>query len=72
MSLIKSSYSNKLAANPIEAHNKSTWMMIAFLMGVALVHIGLAFYLLKKIPLEKTESLLLMSIEMHSLSLIHI
>ncbi len=66
MSLIKSSYSNKLAANPIEAHKKSTWMMIVFLMGVALVHIGLAFYLLKKIPLEKTEPLLLMSIEMHS------
>ena len=57
MSLIKSSYSNKLAANPLETHKKSTWMMIAFLMGVALVHIGIAFYLLKKIAIGKEKDL---------------
>ena len=66
MSLIKPSYSDKSSFSPLEHQKNIPHLMSIVLVGVTLLHIALAFYLLKKTPLAKTDPILLMSIEMQS------
>ena len=66
MSLIKPSYSDKIGFSPLEHQKNTPHLMSIVLLGVTLIHIALAFYLLKKTPIAKTDPILLMSIEMQS------